>query len=68
MNDRKRLRQTPDEYTRFILACKLIARETGNHFDTIYELAVLSKIHAGPFYGQVQQKMFAMTKSNLPIK
>lgn len=71
MNDCRRLNLTPDEYTRFILACKLIARETGNEFDDIYQHAVHSKIYAGPFYSVVQEKMFGMnakTKANQPIK
>lgn len=57
MNDCRRLNLTSDEYARFIVACRLIARETSNEFDTIYQHAVHSKIYAGPFYGVVQEKM-----------
>jgi hypothetical protein len=69
VTDCKRLNLYPDEYARFISACRQIARETGCEFDAVYQHAVNSKIYAGPFYGVVQGKMFAMSaKANLPIK
>lgn len=71
MNDCERLNLYPDEYVRFILACRYIARETGSNYHAVYRHAVQSKIHAGPFYSVVQKRMFDMEakmKNNLPIK
>lgn len=60
MNDCKQIGLAPDEYARFRLACKQIALENGDDFYSVHRLAVLSKIHAGPFYSVVQERMFAM--------
>lgn len=69
MSDRERLDLCPDEYDRFILACKIIARENGSDFDFTYQQAVYSKTYAGPFYGEVvQKKMFAINRANQPTK
>ncbi len=60
MNDCKQLGLAPDEYVRFRLACKQIALENRTNFQYVYRLAFLSKIHAGPFYGVVQERMFVI--------